>query len=100
MENKNANNFWTVSPIITKYGMQSLKRTPKVIYAQKSKKLKIQDGRRRHYFLSSSESRPGQTRGPILASDTSKRVFWHKEVPFGVSKDKFFSFHPQNRQKP
>ena len=28
--------------------------TPKVHYAQKSKKLKIQDGRRRHYFLCSS----------------------------------------------
>ena len=59
-------------------------RPHKVQYAQKSKKMKIQDGRRRHYFLSTSESRPDQTRGPILASDTSKRVFCPKEVPFGV----------------
>ena len=35
-------------------------------------------------FFLFSGSRPGQTRGPILASDTSKRVFWPKEVPFGV----------------
>ena len=40
MENKNANNYWTVSPIITKFGMQSLMRTPKVPYAQKSKNWK------------------------------------------------------------
>ena len=31
---------------------------------------------------------------PILASNTSKRVFWAKEVPFGVQKDKYFSFDP------
>jgi len=65
----------------------------------KIKKLKIQDGRRRHYFSSSPESCPGQTGRPILASDTSKRVFWHKEVTFGVKKYKYFSFHPQNREK-
>ena len=100
MKNKNANNFWAGSPIIMKFGMQSLWPTHKVQYAQKSKKLKIQDGRRRHYFMSSSGSRPGQTRGPILASDTSKCVFRHKEVTFGVLKDKNFSFHPKNRQKP
>ena len=52
------------------------------------------------FYVFLSGSRPGQTRGPILASDTSKRVFWDKEVPFGVSKNKYFSFHPQNRQKP
>ena len=32
-------------------------------------------------FLCSSGSHPGQTSGPILASDTPKRLFWHKEVP-------------------
>ena len=100
MKNKNANNFWADSPIIMKFGMQSLWPTPKSAICSKIKKLKIQDGRRRHYFLCSSGSRPGQTRGSILASDTSKRVFWHKDVPSGVSKDKNFSFHLQNRQKP
>ena len=43
MENKNANNFWTVSPITMKFGTQSLMRVPKVPYAQQPKKLKIQD---------------------------------------------------------
>jgi len=84
MENTNANNFWSVSPIIMKFGMHSLIRTPKSALCSKIKKVKIQDGRRRHYFLCSSLSRPGQTRGPILASDTSKRVLWHKEVHLGV----------------
>ena len=37
---------------------------------------------------------------PIWASNTSKRVFWCKEVPFGVTKDTNFSFDPQNPQKP
>ena len=50
--------------------------------------------------FNASGSRPGQTRGPILASDTSKRVFWPVEVPFVVQIDKYFSFHPKNRQKP
>ena len=62
-----------------------------------AKKNKIQDGRRHHNFLYSSGLCPGQTRGPILASDTSDRVFWHnphKELPCGVQKDKYFSFHP------
>jgi len=36
----------------------------------------------------------GQTGGPIWTSNTSKRVFWRKEVPFGVQKDTVFSFHP------
>jgi hypothetical protein len=52
-------------------------------YDEKSKKLKIQDGRLTP-FLGLSGSGPNQTRGPILASDTSKRVFLAKEVPFGV----------------
>ena len=34
MENKNANNFWTVSSIITKFVTRSQRRTPKVQYAQ------------------------------------------------------------------
>ena len=32
--------------------------------------------------------------GPIWVNDTSKRVFWRKEVPFGVQKDTSFSFDP------
>ena len=67
-----------------KFGMQNLRLTPKSAAWSKIKNLKIEDGRRRHYFLCSSGSRPGQTLGPILASDTSKRVFWHNEVPFMV----------------
>ena len=38
MENKNANNFWTVSPIITKFGMHSLRQTPKSRLCSKIKK--------------------------------------------------------------
>ena len=37
-------------------------------------------------------------RDRALASNTSKHVFWPKEVPFWVQRDKYFSFHPQNRQ--
>jgi hypothetical protein len=64
-----------------------------MLYDEKSKKLKIQDGRLMP-FLGLSGSGPNQTRGPILASDTSKRVFWAKNVPFLVYKDKNLSFHP------
>ena len=39
-------------------------------------------------------SPPGQTRMPIMASHPSKRVFWHKDVHFGVQKDKYLSSHP------
>jgi hypothetical protein len=66
----------------------------------KNPKNEIQDGRRRHYFFCSSGSRSGQTSGPILASDTSKRVVWHKDVPFGLKNDKYFSFNPKIAQNP
>ena len=36
------------------------------------------------HFLGLPGSGPNQTLGPIWASNTSKRVFWAKEVPFGV----------------
>ena len=36
--------------------------------------------------------RPGQTRGPILVSDTSKRMFWHMEVSFWGSERQIFQF--------
>ena len=81
---KRVNNFWTVSPIIAKFDMQSLMRTSKSALYSKIKKIEIQDGRRHHYFLCSSGLRLGQTSGLILTSDTSKRVFWPKEVLFGV----------------
>jgi len=38
-KNKNTNNYWTVSPIITKFGMQSLMRTPKSAVCSKIKKI-------------------------------------------------------------
>jgi len=60
----------------------------------------IQDGSRRHYFLCSSGSRPGQTRGPNLASDTSKSVVWHKEVHFGSRKVNISVFTPKIARKP
>ena len=91
MENKNANNFWAVSPIITKFGMQSLRRIPKSAVCSKEKSKMAADG---IIFLCASGSRPGQTRGPFWTSNTSKRVFWHKVVPIGVQEDKYFSFHP------
>ena len=62
-------------------------RTPKSALCSKIKKMKIQDGRRRHYFLCSAVSRPGQTRGPILASDTSKtRILAQGGAPWGVER--------------
>ena len=54
----------------------------------------------RDFFLFFSGSRLGQTRGPILASDTSKRVFWHKKVLFGFRKINISVFTPKIAKNP
>jgi len=82
-----------------KFGMQSLRQTAKSAVCSKIKKLKIQDGRRRQFSIVFLGIASWSTRGPILASDSLQRVLWHKEVPCGVQKDKYFSFHPLKSRK-
>ena len=62
----------------------------------KIKKLIIQDGRRRHYFLWSSGLCPGQTRRPILASDTSKNACFlaQRDASWGLE-TYYYMFHPE-----